>query len=546
MINQFYNFEQAPIKKCYEMKKYLLLFFAFLFSYLLTFAGKPDGKTDVLRYEFIIRINDSTDIIFVEALSEVRFNTTSGYVEFDFRNSDSPGKGMKVQNVNIGGNSAKWIHAGNKLKIFAEKSFVAGSVAELKVVYSGIPADGLIISKNKYGARTFFSDHWPDRASYYLPVTDHPSDKAKVDFIIIAPFHYRVVASGRLIEESNVDSYNRLTHWHEEVPLPVKVMAFGAAPFATRLAGFAGNIPVWSWVFPENRNEGFNDYSVAVKAVEFYQKLIGPYPYEKLANVQSKTIFGGLENASCIFYSENSVTGKGRAEGLIAHETAHQWFGNSVTEKEWSHIWLSEGFATYLTAVYMEMNYGRERLETEMRQARERVLRYYDKNPAPVIDTSVTNLMSLLNANSYQKGSWVLHMLRREVGEENFWKGMRLYFERFRDSIAETNDFMNVMQEVSGRNLKQFFHQWLEVPGQPEIKISKQSSSRGVTDILIEQKQAYPFSFSIDLLIKTGGQEKIETVRVSERKTVISIKAGDIAEIVPDPHTWLLFREARN
>ncbi|MGB4292423.1 MAG: M1 family aminopeptidase, partial [Bacteroidales bacterium] len=338
----------------------------------------------------------------------------------------------------------------------------------------------------------------------------------------------------------------RLTHWHEEVPLPVKVMAFGAAPFATRLAGFAGNIPVWSWVFPENRNEGFNDYSVAVKAVEFYQKLIGPYPYEKLANVQSKTIFGGLENASCIFYSENSVTGKGRAEGLIAHETAHQWFGNSVTEKEWSHIWLSEGFATYLTAVYMEMNYGRERLETEMRQARERVLRYYDKNPAPVIDTSVINLMNLLNANSYQKGSWVLHMLRREVGEENFWKGMRLYFERFRDSIAETNDFMNVMQEVSGRNLQQFFHQWLEVPGQPEIKISKQSSAKDVIDIIIEQKQAYPFSFSIDLLVKSGGQERTETVRVSERKTVISIKAEDIEEIVPDPHTWLLFREVRN
>jgi len=526
------------------MKKYLLIFSVILSSYSSALPSKPDGKTDVIRYEFTIRINDSTDLIDVETLTEVRFVDVSGSVEFDFRNADSTGKGMKVHSVTLQGSEVKWSHAENKLKIFTGKSIPAGSVAEIKIVYSGIPVDGLIISKNKYGSRTFFSDHWPDRASYYLPVKDHPSDKAKVDFVIIAPFHYKVVANGRLVEESNIDRYNRLTRWREEVPLPVKVMAFGAAPFATRLAGYAGDVAVWSWVYPENRNEGFSDYSVAVKAVEFYQKLIGPYPYEKLANVQSKTIFGGLENASCIFYSENSVTGKGRAEGLIAHETAHQWFGNSVTEKDWEHIWLSEGFATYLTSVYMEMNYGRDRLETDMRQARERVLRFYDRKQAPLIVPSVTNLMDLLNPNSYQKGAWILHMLRREVGENNFWKAMRLYYERFRDSIAETEDFMNVMQEVSGRDLQQFFHQWLEISGQPEIKISKQKGEKGFTNIIIEQKQAIPFSFTLDLLVKTNGQEKTESVSITGRKTVISVKAEDISEIVPDPHTWLLFRPA--
>ena len=110
-------------------------------------------------------------------------------------------------------------------------------------------------------------------------------------------------------------------------------MAFGAADFDIRLAGIAGDIPVWTYVYKENRREGFYDYAVALKPVSFFSELIGPYPYEKLANVQSKTIFGGLENASCIFYSENSVTGKGKAEKLIAHEVAHQWFGNSVTER---------------------------------------------------------------------------------------------------------------------------------------------------------------------------------------------------------------------
>ena len=104
---------------------------------------------------------------------------------------------------------------------------------------------------------------------------------------------------------------------------------------------------------------------------------------EKLANVQSKTIFGGLENASCIFYSENSVTGKGKAEKLIVHEVAHQWFGNSVTENDWHHIWLSEGFATYLTSVYFEKNYGTEQLALEMKSDRDQVINYYLKSPRP-------------------------------------------------------------------------------------------------------------------------------------------------------------------
>ena len=110
----------------------------------------------------------------------------------------------------------------------------------------------------------------------------------------------------------------------------------------------------------------------------------------------------------------------------MAHEIAHQWFGNSVTENDWHHIWLSEGFATYLTAVYLEKTYGKEKLDETMKSARDRVIRFYLRSPRPVIDTTVTDLMRLLNANSYQKGAWVLHMLRRELGDDLFWKGMRL------------------------------------------------------------------------------------------------------------------------
>jgi aminopeptidase N len=503
---------------------------------------KPDPKIDVIHYEFNININDSSNIIYCTTITDIAIKVAVNSVSFSLGNKGPDGKGMTISAVLFNGKEIRWTHTGNILTL-TDANTAEPAQARITIRYSGIPADGLIISKNKFGNRTFFADHWPDRASAYLPVVDHPSDKATVDFIITAPSHYEVVASGYLVEESDIPGGLKLTHWKEDVPLPVKVMTFAAADFATKLAGTVNGIPVWTWVYPENREEGFYDYSVAVKPLEFYSSLIGPYSYEKLANVQSKTIFGGLENAGCIFYSENSVTGQGKAENLIAHEVAHQWFGNSVTERDWPHIWLSEGFATYLTSVYNEKLHGSETLAESMKSARTRVLRASERSPRPVIDTAFTSLMALLNVNSYQKGAWVLHMLRYEIGDELFWKGMRNFYERFRNGNAVTDDFRKTMEEVSGRDLKGFFNQWLWVAGEPDLKINLvPGKKKGTSDILVEQVQGELFTFNIEILIKDQGAEKIVTVPVKDRITSFNVKASPGSEIIPDPHTKLLFR----
>ena len=344
------------------MKSILLFLSVFFISTGISARDryKLNPLIDILHYEFNINLNDTNNVILGKAVIMIKFNGAVSEFELDLKNGDTAGKGMKVDSVRYSGGKILWVHSQDKLHITLNSPAQSGSEGKIYVNYSGIPADGLIISKNKFGNRTFFADHWPNRARNYLPCIDDPADKATVDFIITSPGRYEVVASGYLVEESDLPGGIRLTHWKEDIPLPVKVMTFGAASFAVQLAGKVDGIPVWSWVYPENRKEGFYDYSFALKPLTFYIKLIGPYSYEKLANVQSKTIFGGLENAGCIFYSENSVTGNGKAEGLLAHEIAHQWFGNSVTEGEWHHIWLSEGFATYLTSVYMEKIYGKE------------------------------------------------------------------------------------------------------------------------------------------------------------------------------------------
>jgi aminopeptidase N len=279
-----------------------------------------------------------------------------------------------------------------------------------------------------------------------------------------------------------------------------------------------------------------------MRPLEYYSTIIGEYPYRKLANVQSKTIYGGLENAGTIFYSENSVTGKGTAEGLIAHEIAHQWFGNSVSETDWHHIWLSEGFATYLTSLYFESLFGKERLKSDQSLARTKVIEYYEINKSPLIDTTESILMNLLNPNSYRKGAWVLHMLRHEIGDNSFFKGLQLYYKRFCNRNASSSDFINVMEEVSGRDLETFFYQWLYLSGHPQLKIwHKPGIKKGSFEVYIEQVQKNLFQFNIELLIREPSVEKIVNVFVKERVTKVLVSALNEIEIIPDPNVNLLF-----
>lgn len=223
-----------------------------------------------------------------------------------------------------------------------------------------------------------------------------------------------------------------------------------------------------TWVFARNREAGFKDYAIAGEIADYFSELIAPYPYEKLANVQSKTKYGGMENASCIFYAENSVTGNQTVNELIAHEIAHQWFGNTATEADWQHVWLSEGFATFLTAVYIEHKSGHEAYLRAMDLQKREVLKHYRKHPdSYVVDSTSLNLKKLLNPNVYERGSWVLYMLRNRLGEENFWKGIREYYQKFKFKNAYTRDLKECLEHVSGVQLDTFFNYWVfgnEIP----------------------------------------------------------------------------------
>lgn len=509
-------------------------------------ATNPSEQIDVLEYRFAIVLNDTTDIISGSAEIDFLARRNIRDFELDLINVSTDRKGMRVLEVTRNGSPLKFTHENDRLKIFLGGEISAGGHASVAISYEGVPGDGLIISKNKFGDRTFFADNWPNRGRNWLPVVDHPADKATVDFTVIAPVHYEVVANGVRKEESFLSEKRKLTRYDQNIPISTKVMVIGVARFAIQRAGMVEHTPIESWVYPQNREEGFHDYAVAVDVLEYFNRQIGAYPYGKLANVQSKTTFGGLENASAIFYSENSVTGKAAAEGLIAHEIAHQWFGNSATEKDWQHLWLSEGFATYFSLLYNEHRHGAGPRRAEMKKDRDQVITYFGQAPAAVVNTRITDPMKLLNANSYQKGSWVLHMLRNRVGDSVFWQGIRDYYATYRDSLATTADFQKIMEKASGQNLAGFFSQWLYTSGHPvlEGEWRYDSGSKSVEIKLKQVQNGYLFDFPLEIALfgENSGEFKLQRVVINKESHSFSFpSAARPSRVELDPHINLLF-----
>lgn len=528
--------------------KLSLLLAALLFSVIITAQNHLPrfNQIDVQHYVFELKLNDDNNII--EGIADVKISFHQNLSEFHLdlaSKRNSTGTGMTVSKVLENGKEISFKQVEEKLLIQPMDAVEKGSTRNYTIHYSGEPGDGLIIAKNKHGDRTFFGDNWPDRAHHWLPVVDHPSDKATVEFIVTAPEHYQVVANGRQFEETNLADGNKLTHWKESVPLPTKVMVIGVAQFAVQYAGHSNETAVTSWIYPQDKEDGFGDYSLAVRVLDYYTEKIGAYPYEKLANVQSKTRYGGMENAGNIFYYEGSVTGEKDHEPLIAHEIVHQWFGNSASELSWHHVWLSEGFATYLTNLYIEDLEGVEAFVKRMEAERDQVIGFSKRAEVPIVNTAVKDYNQLLNPNSYQKGGWVLHMLRHKFGRETFWKGVRLYYEKFKFSNALTEDFQKVMEEVSGEDLSAFFEQWIYRPGQPSLKSKWDQEKNSIKLDITQTQKSEPFFFPLEVELQMeDGTLVFESFNVTKSKETFEFKVkGKVVDIVLDPFCKLLFEE---
>jgi aminopeptidase N len=373
---------------------------------------------------------------------------------------------------------------------------------------------------------------------------DHPYDKATGEFIVTAPAHYQVVANGLLIEELDLPNGERRTHWKQSVPIASWLYALGVAHFSVHHAGRVKDVELQSWVFPQDRDVGMRTFEdLARRALTFFADHIGPYSYEKLANVEAAGLNGATEHASAIFYGEKGVTAGNAA---VVHETAHQWFGNSVTERDWDDVWLSEGFATYFTLLFTEHDAGRDAFVDGLRRSRRQILALDQKLPdTPVIHRNLADMEKVLNQLIYQKGGWTLHMLRAEIGTEAFWTGIREYYTRYRNVSASTAEFRAVMERASGKPLDWFFAQWLTRPGVPRIEGTwRYDAAAKRVEIMLSQTQSsdpYRLTVEVGVVPTPGALARVERTELNGRSTTVSFASDtEPASVVIDPNTWLL------
>jgi len=428
----------------------------------------------------------------------------------------------------------------------------------VEVAYHGPVEDGLIVRTDSAGRWTAFGDNWPNRARYWIPSVDHPSDKATVRWTVTAPAERTVVANGVLVDRTTLPNGRVRTRWRESHPIAVYLMVIAAAPLTEYSLGETacgpsrhGCLPQYVYTAPEQHSMLPGAFAQAGEIVRYFSSLVGPFPYEKLAHLQSATRFGGMENATAIFYADALFRTGRMGEGIIAHETAHQWFGDAVTEREWPHLWLSEGFATYFAALWTRHAHGDSAFRRDMQNIRSEILA--DTMAVPthsVIDTAQRQLLALLNVNSYQKGGFVLHMLRRQVGDSAFFAALRNYYSNYRDGTALSADLRAAMEQASGQKLDWFFHQWLERPGYPEIDVtwSSDSSSHQVMLDVVQGSRFGAFRFPLTVEVH-GTDESVRRATVlvpAEPRAHLTLPVAVPAPriIVADPDVEVLARIA--
>jgi aminopeptidase N len=509
---------------------------------------------DVENYRFELALSDVDDAIDGRAVVSIRF-TDDGVTELllDLASLEEDGRGMTVHLVTAGGSSLQHEHAADLLQITLAEPGRAGARLDVAIEYGGIPASGLRIGPNKYGDRTFFSDNWPNRARSWLPTVDHPYDKAANEFVVTAPSHYQVVSNGILVEETDRGDGTRVTHWRQSVPIATWLYVLGVARFAVQHVGIFEGRPIQTWVYPQDRDAGFHDFSVpTMQVMEFYSNYVGPYAYEKLANITSPATGGGMEAATAIMYGENLITGdrSDRLRNVVIHEIAHQWFGNAVTESDWDDVWLSEGFATYFTLLFIEHAYGRDEFVAGLKRSAERVFRQYADDPGyRIVHDDLDDMRRVTSGATYQKGSWVLHMLRSQIGDEQFWSGIRSYYGRYMNANATTADFRRAMEEASGLDLAVFFDQWLYSGGNPRLEgwWDYDPAARVVRIELSQTHSVGPtYELPLELGIHFDGETLptvVETVKLNQRihRFVVPV-AAEPSDITLDPGTKTLLQ----
>ena len=461
---------------------------------------------------------------------------------------------LPIDSVLVSDKPAQFERTSETLNIQLAQAAKRGDTLAVTVNYHGHPKDGLIFAKDRDGKPSATGDNWPNRVHYWIPSLDHPSAKATVSFTISAPQRYEVTANGKFI---TLTGNAATSHWkyEEAKAIPPYCMIVAVNQGAIINTPYQA-VPLMYNVPQKDREYAPQGFSAAAPSLSFFSQTIAPYPYEKLALIIGATHFGGMENSSAIVFPStlfeprpNQKTSARfsiptHLEEVVAHEIAHQWFGDSVTESTWADLWLSEGFATYFAGLLIQKEDGEDAFRTYMRDAAQRYFNFEKQAAVPIHDTETKNLMALLNPNNYEKGAWVLHMLRSRLGDEAFFKGLRDYYNAHKEANATTEDLREALEKSSGKDLKEFFTRWVYGSGHPRYELGwamERASVKSVTVRLNQLQAGDAFLDPVPVEFTVSGKNERRTIVPTGKSTEVTIQLpGNPSAVTIDPDDTLL------
>lgn len=500
-----------------------------------------------LHYDVSLSFNDRLSEISA-AKTEITLQVLARTAKIDLDFGE-----MAIDAVSISGKPVRYEKFANTLNVLLPQVASNGKQLKITVAYHGLPKDGLIFAADRDGNPSATGDNWPDRVHHWIPCLDHPSAKATVTFTIAAPSRNLAVANGKLVSMTTNGADQSVWTFAETKAIPAYCMIV-AVNQGARIDAVEKTVTPLSFYVPKKDSAyAPKGFSSADEALEFFTETVAPYPYAKLALIVSATRFGGMENSSAIVFTNslfdlrpNEKTSSRfgiptRIENLVAHEIAHQWFGDSVTEATWADLWLSEGFADYFAGLFIERYEGTEAFREYMRNEATTYLAYAKQRTAPIHDTDTQDLMKLLNPNNYDKGAWVLHMLRVRLGDDAFFRGLRSYYQNHREATATTEDLRRALEKSSGKSLREFFARWIYGSGHPRYELAWGSAERRtVTTLIVRLNQlqsgaAFLDPVPVEFTVNGKPERKLIYPKSKSTTVVIRLPANPTAvKIDPD------------
>ncbi|MBC5829690.1 MAG: M1 family metallopeptidase [Candidatus Eremiobacteraeota bacterium] len=464
---------------------------------------------------------------------------------------------LTVSGVQRNGAALHFARRANKLVIEFDPPLNSGQEISFAITYRvSKPRFGLFFisptAHSPHKVRHAWTQSQDENARYWFPCFDYPHEKQTTSATIVVPLGLFALSNGALAWRRDDPVQQTTTFRYEEkTPHATYLVSMVVGPFSETLQRDTP-VPIYYYVLDGREEDGERAFGYTPKMMDVLAQRIGtPYPYERYSQIAvSDFIFGGMENTSATTQTDRTLHDERAhidfsSDPLVAHELAHQWFGNLLTCRDWSHAWLNEGFATFFEAVFREASLGYDEYLYDVYGL---VSKYLNEDASryrrPIVCNVFRDPIELFDAHLYEKGGAVLHMLRGELGEQRFWRSIVRYVQDNAERNVETIDFVRAIEIATGRNMRSFFDQWVLRGGHPELEVScSYNAKRKAITVEVAQKQTIdgenpPYRFEVDLGLCTQTPQNVAQDFGSgpvpgERRVRLSVERAHETFLIP-------------